>query len=233
MRSVPRSNRPHSPRGWSVLVGLSEVTLISGDRLVCGSPYLSERGGPAASEAAVGPLTFWCRVITHSPGRYDMKSLPTTRKLNIYKNAYALIGNIKQTLAHVSESKHSGCLITLLPQLSQFKLLAVHYQSKRVFKITWMYIFTYIYVVLSPAFSLLQFLCLKNIRTFLKVCHDKFGLRNSELFDPFDLFDVRDFGKVSSMFHAETDVLLFTCWNAVHGEKTVQPKGNVLSTAGA
>ncbi|KAG7255987.1 hypothetical protein CRUP_002669 [Coryphaenoides rupestris] len=41
-----------------------------------------------------------------------------------------------------------------------------------------------------------EFLCLKNIRTFLKVCHDKFGLRNSELFDPFDLFDVRDFGKV-------------------------------------
>jgi len=37
---------------------------------------------------------------------------------------------------------------------------------------------------------------LKNIRTFLKVCHDKFGLRNSDLFDPFDLFDVRDFGKV-------------------------------------
>uniref|UniRef100_UPI00398F13F6 guanine nucleotide exchange factor VAV2 isoform X3 n=1 Tax=Pristiophorus japonicus TaxID=55135 RepID=UPI00398F13F6 len=43
-----------------------------------------------------------------------------------------------------------------------------------------------------------QFLCLKNIRTFLKVCHDKFGLRNSELFDPFDLFDVRNFGKVIS-----------------------------------
>uniref|UniRef100_A0A3Q3IR65 Vav 2 guanine nucleotide exchange factor n=1 Tax=Monopterus albus TaxID=43700 RepID=A0A3Q3IR65_MONAL len=43
-----------------------------------------------------------------------------------------------------------------------------------------------------------QFLCLKNIRTFLKVCHDKFSLRNSELFDPFDLFDVRDFGKVIS-----------------------------------
>lgn len=49
-----------------------------------------------------------------------------------------------------------------------------------------------------PAFLLFvpQFLCLKNIRTFLKVCHDKFGLRNSDLFDPFDLFDVRDFGKV-------------------------------------
>ncbi|XP_028319490.1 guanine nucleotide exchange factor VAV2 isoform X5 [Gouania willdenowi] len=43
-----------------------------------------------------------------------------------------------------------------------------------------------------------QFLCLKNIRTFLNVCHDKFGLRNNELFDPFELFDVRDFGKVIS-----------------------------------
>ncbi|CAH2316688.1 guanine nucleotide exchange factor VAV2 isoform X2 [Pelobates cultripes] len=43
-----------------------------------------------------------------------------------------------------------------------------------------------------------QFLCLKNIRTFLKVCHDKYGLRNCDLFDPFDLFDVRDFGKVIS-----------------------------------
>lgn len=43
-----------------------------------------------------------------------------------------------------------------------------------------------------------QFLCLKNIRTFLKVCHDKFGLRTADLFDPFDLFDVRDFGKVIS-----------------------------------
>ncbi|TWW66694.1 Guanine nucleotide exchange factor VAV2 [Takifugu flavidus] len=45
------------------------------------------------------------------------------------------------------------------------------------------------------AYKASRFLCLKNIRTFLKVCHDKFGLRNSELFDPFDLFDVRDFGK--------------------------------------
>ncbi|KAM4662660.1 guanine nucleotide exchange factor VAV2 isoform 2-T2 [Discoglossus pictus] len=43
-----------------------------------------------------------------------------------------------------------------------------------------------------------QFLCLKNIRLFLKVCHDRFGLRNCDLFDPFDLFDVRDFGKVIS-----------------------------------
>uniref|UniRef100_A0A6I8R9U9 Vav guanine nucleotide exchange factor 2 n=1 Tax=Xenopus tropicalis TaxID=8364 RepID=A0A6I8R9U9_XENTR len=50
-----------------------------------------------------------------------------------------------------------------------------------------------------------QFLCLKNIRTFLKVCHDKFGLRNCDLFDPFDLFDVRDFGKVRNPPHPPND----------------------------
>lgn len=41
-----------------------------------------------------------------------------------------------------------------------------------------------------------QFLCLKNIRTFLGACHCKFHLRKSDLFEAFDLFDVRDFGKV-------------------------------------
>ncbi|XP_067837698.1 guanine nucleotide exchange factor VAV3-like, partial [Heptranchias perlo] len=40
-----------------------------------------------------------------------------------------------------------------------------------------------------------QFLCLKNIRTFLTTCCDTFGMRKSELFDAFDLFDVRDFAK--------------------------------------
>lgn len=42
-----------------------------------------------------------------------------------------------------------------------------------------------------------QFLCLKNIRTFLSTCCEKFGLKRSELFEAFDLFDVQDFGKVS------------------------------------
>ncbi|XP_051867909.1 guanine nucleotide exchange factor VAV3 [Pristis pectinata] len=41
-----------------------------------------------------------------------------------------------------------------------------------------------------------QFLCLKNIRTFLSTCCDTFGMRRSDLFDAFDLFDVRDFAKV-------------------------------------
>uniref|UniRef100_A0A672FUU3 Vav guanine nucleotide exchange factor 3 n=1 Tax=Salarias fasciatus TaxID=181472 RepID=A0A672FUU3_SALFA len=41
-----------------------------------------------------------------------------------------------------------------------------------------------------------QFLCLKNIRTFLAACSETFGLKRSELFEAFDLFDVRDFGKV-------------------------------------
>ncbi|KAM9856762.1 proto-oncogene vav isoform 1-T2 [Aulostomus maculatus] len=47
---------------------------------------------------------------------------------------------------------------------------------------------------LRPQMS--QFLCLKNIRTFLGVCQEKFQLKKSELFEAFDLFDVRDFAKV-------------------------------------
>ncbi|XP_061769760.1 proto-oncogene vav-like isoform X2 [Nerophis ophidion] len=47
---------------------------------------------------------------------------------------------------------------------------------------------------LRPQMS--QFLCLKNIRTFLDVCQTKFHLRKSDLFEAFDLFDVRDFAKV-------------------------------------
>uniref|UniRef100_A0A8D2Q5D5 Vav guanine nucleotide exchange factor 1 n=1 Tax=Varanus komodoensis TaxID=61221 RepID=A0A8D2Q5D5_VARKO len=47
---------------------------------------------------------------------------------------------------------------------------------------------------LRPQMS--QFLCLKNIRTFLATCCEKFGLRKSDLFEVFDLFDVKDFAKV-------------------------------------
>ncbi|XP_056442437.1 proto-oncogene vav-like [Gadus chalcogrammus] len=47
---------------------------------------------------------------------------------------------------------------------------------------------------LRPLMS--QFLCLKNIRTFLGACQEKFNLRKSELFEAFDLFDVRNFAKV-------------------------------------
>uniref|UniRef100_A0A8C1Q112 Vav 3 guanine nucleotide exchange factor b n=1 Tax=Cyprinus carpio TaxID=7962 RepID=A0A8C1Q112_CYPCA len=47
---------------------------------------------------------------------------------------------------------------------------------------------------LRPQMS--QFLCLKNIRTFLSACCEAFGMKKSELFDAFDLFDVRDFGKL-------------------------------------
>uniref|UniRef100_A0A3P8PB15 Vav 3 guanine nucleotide exchange factor b n=1 Tax=Astatotilapia calliptera TaxID=8154 RepID=A0A3P8PB15_ASTCA len=48
---------------------------------------------------------------------------------------------------------------------------------------------------LRPQMS--QFLCLKNIRTFLASCCDVFGMKKSDLFEAFDLFDVRDFGKVA------------------------------------
>ncbi|KAJ8300453.1 hypothetical protein KUTeg_021972 [Tegillarca granosa] len=44
--------------------------------------------------------------------------------------------------------------------------------------------------------QLSQFLCLKNIRTFLQTCKREFGLRDHDLFDPPDLFDVKDFRKV-------------------------------------
>uniref|UniRef100_A0A3B4Y1R4 Vav 3 guanine nucleotide exchange factor b n=1 Tax=Seriola lalandi dorsalis TaxID=1841481 RepID=A0A3B4Y1R4_SERLL len=46
-----------------------------------------------------------------------------------------------------------------------------------------------------------QFLCLKNIRTFLTSCCDVFGMKKSDLFEAFDLFDVRDFGKVTNQTH--------------------------------
>ncbi|NXA57240.1 VAV protein, partial [Nothocercus julius] len=49
---------------------------------------------------------------------------------------------------------------------------------------------------INPRPQMSQFLCLKNIRTFLAACADKFGLRKHQLFGAFDLFDVQDFGKV-------------------------------------
>lgn len=44
--------------------------------------------------------------------------------------------------------------------------------------------------------QLSQFLCLKNIRTFLQTCQNVFGLSTADLFDPLDLFEVKDFRKV-------------------------------------
>lgn len=62
--------------------------------------------------------------------------------------------------------------------------------------------------------SLTQFLCLKNIRTFLAACSENFGMKKSELFEAFDLFDVRDFGKVRpdlSVLPASTLGLCTSC----------------------
>uniref|UniRef100_A0A8B9HYQ1 Vav guanine nucleotide exchange factor 3 n=1 Tax=Astyanax mexicanus TaxID=7994 RepID=A0A8B9HYQ1_ASTMX len=56
---------------------------------------------------------------------------------------------------------------------------------------------------LRPQMS--QFLCLKNIRTFLCACSEVFGMKKSELFEAFDLFDVRDFGKVRSVYENGVD----------------------------
>ncbi|XP_053145782.1 proto-oncogene vav isoform X2 [Hemicordylus capensis] len=67
---------------------------------------------------------------------------------------------------------------------------------------------------LRPQMS--QFLCLKNIRTFLATCCEKFGLRKSELFEVFDLFDVKDFGKV-------IDTLSILSWKQIAQSKGFMP----------
>lgn len=43
-----------------------------------------------------------------------------------------------------------------------------------------------------------QFLCLKNIRVFLQTCRTVFKMADQDLFEPNDLFEVKDFGKVRS-----------------------------------
>ncbi|XP_070177253.1 guanine nucleotide exchange factor VAV2-like isoform X4 [Littorina saxatilis] len=48
----------------------------------------------------------------------------------------------------------------------------------------------------SPRPQMSQFLCMKNIRTFLQTCSKAFGLGEADLFQPLDLFDVKDFRKV-------------------------------------
>ncbi|CAK6972783.1 proto-oncogene vav-like [Scomber scombrus] len=67
---------------------------------------------------------------------------------------------------------------------------------------------------LRPQMS--QFLCLKNIRTFLGVCQDRFQLKKSELFEAFDLFDVRDFAKVM-------DTLSILSHSSVSLQRGLQP----------
>ncbi|KAF7475557.1 Hypothetical predicted protein [Marmota monax] len=69
-------------------------------------------------------------------------------------------------------------------------------------------------VNLRPQMS--QFLCLKNIRTFLSTCGEKFGLKRSELFEAFDLFDVQDFGKVICTLSALS-------WTPIAQNKGIMP----------
>ncbi|MGH0133954.1 UNVERIFIED_CONTAM: hypothetical protein FKN15_038125 [Acipenser sinensis] len=60
------------------------------------------------------------------------------------------------------------------------------------------------------------FLCLKNIRTFLSACLDQFGMKKNELFEAFDLFDVRDFAKV-------IDALSSLSYTAIAQSRGVSP----------
>lgn len=43
---------------------------------------------------------------------------------------------------------------------------------------------------------LFQFLCCKNICEFLKACKNTFEMKPEDLFDPWDLYRLDDFGKV-------------------------------------
>ncbi|KAM4795355.1 proto-oncogene vav [Rhinophrynus dorsalis] len=67
---------------------------------------------------------------------------------------------------------------------------------------------------LRPQMS--QFLCLKNIRTFLSTCCDKFKMSRADLFEAFDLFDVRDFGKV-------IDTLSILSWTQISQSRGFEP----------
>ncbi|XP_022235087.1 guanine nucleotide exchange factor VAV2-like [Limulus polyphemus] len=49
-------------------------------------------------------------------------------------------------------------------------------------------------ISLRPQMS--QFLCMKNIRTFLQTCQNVFDLKTADLFEPYMLFDYTDFGRV-------------------------------------
>ncbi|XP_008047224.1 proto-oncogene vav-like, partial [Carlito syrichta] len=78
-------------------------------------------------------------------------------------------------------------------------------------------------VNLRPQMS--QFLCLKNIRTFLSTCCEKFGLKRSELFEAFDLFDVQDFGKVIYTLSALS-------WTPIAQNKGIMPFPTEEDTVG-
>jgi len=42
----------------------------------------------------------------------------------------------------------------------------------------------------------LQFLCRKNVKSFLNACKAVFGMKDRDLFEPFDLVETEGFGKV-------------------------------------
>jgi len=50
--------------------------------------------------------------------------------------------------------------------------------------------------LLSDVHLNFQFLCLRNIKLFLQACHESFGLKDSDLFEPQCLFDLTDFLRV-------------------------------------
>lgn len=57
-------------------------------------------------------------------------------------------------------------------------------------------IWFYIALAISVGNHLPQFLCMRNIKVFLRTCHEEFELREMDLFDPSMLFDLSNFHRV-------------------------------------
>jgi len=54
----------------------------------------------------------------------------------------------------------------------------------------------------------LQFLYLKNVRVFLQSCKKSFGIKDADLFDPYDLVEAKDFNKVCISLLLSSYILL-------------------------
>lgn len=90
----------------------------------------------------------------------------------------------------------------------------------------------FVFSLTEESFSIvpMQFLCLKNIRTFLAACNEVFGMKKSDLFDAFDLFDVRNFGKVGKAKAPQAYnhstlcyFLLLSCADSLHPPSLCMP----------
>uniref|UniRef100_A0A671YBS7 Vav 3 guanine nucleotide exchange factor b n=1 Tax=Sparus aurata TaxID=8175 RepID=A0A671YBS7_SPAAU len=80
---------------------------------------------------------------------------------------------------------------------------------------------------LRPQMS--QFLCLKNIRTFLMSCNVVFAMKKSDLFEAFDLFDVRNFGQVTPTMLMCVCVCVCAWWCSFDSENAPEDEDDLYA----